>query len=98
MSRIDNSKILIGILFSFILIFPLVVQAAGPETPVGGDWLVRHIGAEPATLNPVTATDVYESTIDGYVYESQRFENVKVYPLGLNPAEWWVEEKRQLYR
>ncbi len=70
MSRIDNSKFLIGILFSFILIFPLLVQAAGPETPVGGDWLVRRIGAEPATLNPVTATDVYESTINGYVYES----------------------------
>jgi len=27
-----------------------------------------------------------------------RFQNVKVYPLGLNPAEWWVEKNRQLYR
>jgi peptide/nickel transport system substrate-binding protein len=28
----------------------------------------------------------------------KRFQNVEVYPLGLNPAEWWVEESRQLYQ
>ena len=28
----------------------------------------------------------------------RRFQNVKVYPMGLNPTEWWVEEKRQVYR
>lgn len=70
MSRIDNSKVLTGILFAFILVYPLLAQAAASQAPEDGDWLVRHIGAEPATLNPVTATDVYESTINGYVYES----------------------------
>ncbi|MCK5351728.1 peptide-binding protein, partial [bacterium] len=69
-SRIDNSKLLIGILLMLFLVYPFLVQAVGPETPEDGDWLVRRIGAEPATLNPVTATDVYESTINGYVYES----------------------------
>ena len=28
----------------------------------------------------------------------KRFENVKVYPLGLHPAEWWVEKRKQSYR
>ncbi len=70
MSRIDNLKIPLVILLTLLLIFPLLLQAAGPEAPEVGDWLVRRIGAEPATLNPVTATDVYESTINGYVYES----------------------------
>jgi peptide/nickel transport system substrate-binding protein len=69
-SRIDNSKLLIGILLTLFLVYPFLVQAVGPEAPEDGDWLVRRIGAEPATLNPVTATDVYESTINGYVYES----------------------------
>jgi ABC-type transport system substrate-binding protein len=27
----------------------------------------------------------------------QRFQNVKVYPLGLNPAQWRIQEKRQVY-
>ena len=36
-----------------------------------GDWLIYHIGAEPGTLNPVTATDVYESIINGgNIYET----------------------------
>jgi len=38
--------------------------------PVSGDWLVRHLSSEPATLNPITATDAYESVINGYIYES----------------------------
>jgi len=69
-SRTDHSKITIGILFVIVLAFSLPGQAADQPAPVSGDWLIRHIGAEPATLNPVTATDLYESTINGYVYES----------------------------
>ncbi|NIP39203.1 MAG: peptide-binding protein [Candidatus Dadabacteria bacterium] len=39
--------------------------------PVDGDWLVYNLGAEPATLNPITARDAYESTVNGdNVYES----------------------------
>lgn len=39
--------------------------------PFDGDWLIYHINAEPATLNPITATDVYESVINsGNVYEA----------------------------
>ena len=39
--------------------------------PQDGDWLIYHISAEPATLNPVTATDVYESIINsGNIYET----------------------------
>lgn len=39
--------------------------------PVEGDWLIYHLSAEPATLNPVTATDAYEGIITGgNVYET----------------------------
>jgi len=38
---------------------------------VSGDWLIYHLGAEPATLNPITATDAAQSTVaDGKIYES----------------------------
>lgn len=41
-----------------------------PE-PVEGDWLIYHLSAEPATLNPITATDAYEGTINsGNIYET----------------------------
>ncbi len=39
--------------------------------PVDGDWLIYNLGAEPATLNPITARDVYQSIINGdNIYES----------------------------
>lgn len=41
--------------------------ARAPETI---QWLVIHMGAEPATLNPITATDAYASRVDDYIYES----------------------------
>jgi peptide/nickel transport system substrate-binding protein len=37
---------------------------------VFGDWFVRDLSAEPATLNLITATDVYAGTVNGYIYES----------------------------
>ncbi len=38
--------------------------------PVKGDWLVRHLPAEPSTLNPILVTDVYGSQIDGDIFDS----------------------------
>ncbi len=39
--------------------------------PVEGDWLIYHLSAEPATLNPITATDAYEGIINnGNIYET----------------------------
>jgi peptide/nickel transport system substrate-binding protein len=61
---------LAGLLLALLLAVPTGALAATAKVPEAGDWLVRHIGAEPATLNPVTATDVYESTINSYIYES----------------------------
>ena len=38
-------------------------QSTGSE-PVDGDWLIYHLSAEPAILNPITATEAYESTVN----------------------------------
>ncbi len=45
-------------------------QLEQPKDRQFGDWLVTNIGAEPATLNPITSTDAYASAIQGYIYES----------------------------
>jgi len=42
----------------------------GDEVPVDGDWVVRRLGSEPKTLNPITARDMYERIVNEYVYES----------------------------
>ncbi len=39
-------------------------------TPVNGDWLIYHMASEPGTLNPITATDAYESRINRNIYET----------------------------
>jgi len=43
---------------------------AGDEVPVDGDWVVRRLAADPKTLNPITARDMYERFVNEYVYES----------------------------
>lgn len=34
------------------------------------DWLVEHLPAEPSTLNPITQTDAYASSVNRYIYDS----------------------------
>lgn len=49
---------------------PATAPASGTSRPADGDWLIVHLSAEPATLNPITATDAYASRINDYIYES----------------------------
>jgi peptide/nickel transport system substrate-binding protein len=46
--------------------------ASGPVdmTPVDGDTVVRRLQAEPKTLNPITARDMYERVVNEYIYDS----------------------------
>ena len=55
-------------LSAFLLTFILFAcQVSVPKDP---DTLVWHLGAEPDTLNPLTATDAYASRIDGLIYDT----------------------------
>lgn len=52
--------------------------------PEVGDWVLYRLSAEPTTLNPITATDVYESIVNGYIYETlieRDKESLKLKPL-----------------
>jgi len=46
------------------------LSACQSQTPKDPETLVWHLGAEPDTLNPITATDAYASRIDGFIYDS----------------------------
>lgn len=68
--------------------------------PVEGGWLIYHLGAEPATLNPITATDASESTINGSkIYETlieRNDETLELEPL--LSESWEISEDKLKYR
>ena len=64
--------------------------ATTASEPVEGDWLIYHLSAEPATLNPITATDAYESRINsGNIYETLIERNNETLELEPLLAESW---------
>lgn len=73
-------------------------QSTGSE-PVDGDWLIYHLSAEPAILNPITATDAYESTVNsGKIYETLIERNNETLELDPLLAESWeISEDKMKY-
>ncbi len=74
-------------------------ETASSSEPVEGDWLIYHIQAEPATLNPITATDAYEGTINnGKIYETLIERNNETLELDPLLAESWeISEDKLTY-
>ncbi len=101
MSRRDGGFYLITCLIAAALILGgarQVPAAAVTGAPVDGDWLIQRLSAEPATLNPVTATDVYESTVNGSIYESLvERDNRTLELVPLLAESWEVSEDRLSY-
>lgn len=65
-------------------------ETASSSNPVEGDWLIYHLSAEPATLNPITAGDAYESTVNnGKIYETLIERNNETLELEPLLAESW---------
>lgn len=53
------------------------------NTPVQGDWIIRNI-TEPENLNPITATDAYESRINNFIMETlleRDYKTLKLKPV-----------------
>jgi peptide/nickel transport system substrate-binding protein len=67
--------------------------------PAEGDWLIYHLGAEPATLNPVTATDAYEGIITGgNVYETLiERDNATLELKPLLAESWTISDDKLTY-
>jgi peptide/nickel transport system substrate-binding protein len=58
------------VVFSFLWGSAAGGMVQQPADRVFGDWLVTQLSAEPSTLNPITSTDAYSSSINSYLYES----------------------------
>lgn len=75
-----------------------VKEDSGTEKPVEGDWLIYHMSAEPGTLNPITATDAYESTINRNIYETlveRDNESLELKPL--LAESWEISEDKKSF-
>ncbi len=85
------SKLMISLILILAVSFGKLHTGLGMEegAPTDGDWLIRHLGAEPATLNPVTATDAYASLINSYIYETLIKRDEKTLELVPSLAESW---------
>jgi len=59
------------------------------ETPGPGGTLIWRIGAEPGTLNPITATDAYEQLINSFILESLVGQDIKTGEIEPALAESW---------
>ena len=70
-----------------------LVGNADPKAFSAGGSLIRELGEEPATLNPVIATDVYEGIVNGGIYETlirRNNETLEFEPL--LASSWKVSE------
>lgn len=69
------------------------------SAPAEGDWLIYHLGAEPATLNPITATDAYESVVNGgNVYETLiKRDNKSLEQIPLLAESWKISDDKLTY-
>lgn len=74
-------------------------ETASSSEPVEGDWLIYHLNAEPATLNPITATDAYEGTVNnGKIYQTLIERNNESLELDPLLAESWeISEDKLKY-
>jgi len=82
----------VSLVFAFNCLWPAIQASDELEQPkdrVFGDWLVTQLSAEPATLNPITATDAFAGDINGYIYESLIKRDPKSMEFVPSLAERW---------
>jgi len=88
-----------GVLVTAVLLAALVCGCARMTPPREADALYLHLGAEPGTLNPITATDAYAATINEHIYENlveRDYDTLEIVP---RLAErWTISPDRLRYR
>jgi peptide/nickel transport system substrate-binding protein len=79
------------LLFLYIIFLTLTGSGCGGAAPKKDPYtLYSHLTAEPGTLNPITSTDAYASSINGRIYESlveRDKDNLEIIP---ELAERWT--------
>ena len=65
------------------------IPAPPGEKPSNGDWLIYRLDAEPATLNPIVATDLYAENIDNFMREYLLDQDIETEEFKPQLAERW---------
>lgn len=83
---------------SLCLLLALFAASCDFQVPKEPELLVWHLSAEPDTLNPITATDVYSSRIDSFLFDNLLKRNNETLAFEPQLAERWSisEDKRVL--
>lgn len=80
--------------YSWVLLASLVVGACTGSSGHGKkNELHMNIDAEPASINPITATDGYASTVKGYVLDTLLTQDPETLEWKPNAAESWEVSK-----
>ena len=105
MTKNNISRILLIFSLAFVILFG---SSSSNQTDniddnsevTSGGWLIYHLLSEPATLNPITATDVYESTINSrFVYETLTTRDTKTLEIvPLLAQSWEISDDKLKYR
>ena len=84
-----------GLKYLFLACF-LLGCSRGPEEH--GDSLFRRLGSEPATLNPIVATDYAEETVNRYVTETMLWRNYETLEIEPQiPCTWTESDDHLVY-
>ena len=74
---------------TIICVLALCWSCKHPENPEDRYTIYMHLGSEPGTLNPITATDAFASTINSHIYETLLQRHVDTLELEPDLAERW---------
>ncbi len=89
-------KRIINIYLSFVL---LIAGCSGVRPQKDPLTLYMHLTSEPGTLNPITATDAYASSINSHIYESLVERDKDTLELKPELAERWeISGDRKKFR
>jgi len=72
------------------------LPAPAGEKPEDGDWLIYRFEAEPATLNPLIATDNYEQIINSFMQETLLDQDIGTQEFKPKLAERWEVSEDKL--
>lgn len=90
----NTAKILV--LLSLFLGF--YMSSCNQDRPRSRNNLIYHLSSEPSTLNPITATDVYESIINGNIYETlAKRDNETLMLKPLLAESWKISDDKLRY-
>ncbi len=90
------NNLLILFFYSALVILPACKASSSVKDPSS---LYVHLQGEPDTLNPITATDAYATSINGYIYETlldRDYDTLELTPM--LAKRWTISQDKLRYK